>query len=332
MKIGKVSESVLKRSVLKHIKNNHTEIASGAGVGVDCAVFASGNDSYVSACTQAAVVMDSEDVLYLIHKAVNNLACTCALPKAALLTVTLPESAQEETLKYFMQVSARICKELQMDILGGHTMVTDKVLASLISITALGNASKNTSLLPGGAKPGQDVVVSKWIGLEGTARIAEHQKDQLLTRYPEHLVETAISFKTYLSILPEVATAGVSNISAMHDVSEGGIFRALWELAECAGVGLTIDLKKLPVRQETVEVCEFFGISPYELAGGGSLVMTVEDGEALVRELEHAGIPATVVGKITDSHDRTVTNEGEIRFLERPKTDELYKIAELFEK
>ena len=85
----------------------------------------------------------------------------------------------------------------------------------------------------------------------------------------------------------------------MHDVTEGGIFGALWEMAEASGVGLEIDLKKIPVRQETIEVCEFFGINPYQLISSGCMLMAAEDGNLLVRELEKAGIPATIIGKAT---------------------------------
>lgn len=84
------------------------------------------------------------------------------------------------------------------------------------------------------------------------------------------------------------AVAVKSGVSAMHDVTEGGIFGALWEMAEASGVGLEIDLKKIPVRQETIEICEFFGINPYQLISSGCMLMAAEDGNLLVRELEKA--------------------------------------------
>ena len=53
--------------------------------------------------------------------------------------------------------------------------------------------------------------------------------------------------------------------------------------------------------------------------------MATEDGNALVRELEKAGICAVVIGKATDSNDRVLINEDERRFLETTQTDEIYK-------
>lgn len=329
MKIGKVSESVLKRSVLKQIQVNKDEnikMINGAGVGADCAIFAFDAPGHQAVCMQEGTVQGPDDAVRIIHRSVNGLACCGIRGGAVLLALLLPERAEEEEIRKLMQAASAACQDLHILIAGGHTAVSGEIRTPRLAVTALGMEAQEKPLLPGGARPGQDIVVSKWIGLEGTARIAAKEKEKLLSRYPSHLVETAAAFGKYISILPEAATAVKSNVSAMHDVSEGGIFRALWELAESAGVGLTIDLKKLPVRQETIEVCEFFGISPYELSGGGSLVMTARDGENLVKALEQEHIPARIVGKITDSNDRIVTNEDEVRFLERPRSDEIYKV------
>ena len=176
------------------------------------------------------------------------------------------------------------------------------------------------------AAPGQDIVVSKWIGLEGTALLARRRREDLLSRYPAYLVDEAACFERYLSVLPEAAAAVEFGVCAMHDASEGGIFAALWELAETSGVGLTVDIKKLPLRQETVEICEHCNVNPYELLSGGSLIMTAEDGSGLTAWLRERQIPAVIVGKVTDSNDRLLLNGDEVRYMDRPKRDELYRM------
>lgn len=170
-----------------------------------------------------------------------------------------------------------------------------------------------------------DIIVTKWIGIEGTAILAKEKEAALREHYSQPFIDKAKELDRYISVLSEAATAVKSGVAAMHDVTEGGIFGALWEIAEASGVGLEIDLKKIPLKQETVEICEFFGINPYELISSGSMLMAAEDGNGLVMELEKAGIPAVVIGKATDSNDRVLLNEEERRFLEPPKTDELYK-------
>ncbi|MBP5733586.1 MAG: hydrogenase maturation factor, partial [Lachnospiraceae bacterium] len=80
-----------------------------------------------------------------------------------------------------------------------------------------------------------------------------------------------------------------------------------------------VDLKKIPVRQETIEVCEVCGVNPYEMRSGGSLLVTAEDGEKVANALEAEGIPAVVIGKLTEGSDRIILNEEEVRYLDRPK-------------
>jgi hydrogenase maturation factor len=138
-------------------------------------------------------------------------------------------------------------------------------------------------------------------------------------------VDEAAGFDRYRSVLPEAAVAIKSGVCAIHNVSEGGILAALWELAEGAGVGLTIDLKKLPIRQETVEICNHCNVNPYELLSGGCLLMTTSDGLGLVTALQQKEIPAVVVGKTTDSKDRLILNEDEVRYLDRPHEDSIYE-------
>ena len=116
-------------------------------------------------------------------------------------------------------------------------------------------------------------------------------------------------------------------VSAMHDITEGGIFGALWELAEGTGCGLDIDLKSIPIRQESVEVCEQFGVNPYLLMSSGSMLIATEDGPKLVRALAAEGIHSAIIGRATDGNDRILRNGDEIRYLDRPQSDELYKVV-----
>ncbi len=335
MKIGKVSESVLKRSVLKQIKlNQDSETISGAAVGADCAIFSFDGADFagIATCMQEAAVAGKADMERLLHKVANGLVCAGADPVAAMISLVLPECVEETEIKELMSEAQRVCGLLGMNIAGGQTNVWPDISGTHASITGIGKTVKGKTLLPGGAKPGQDIVVSKWIGLEGTALVANFGARQMTERYPLFLIEEACSFGKYISVLPEAVIALKNGVSAMHDISEGGIFRALWEIAESAGVGLNVDLKKIPIRQETIEVCEFFQINPYELLSGGSLIMVTDHGEGLVHALAEEGISASVVGKITAGNDRVIVNEEETRFLDRPRTDEIYKVEALWKK
>ena len=345
MKIGKVTGNALKRSVLKPITYRRDEILKGAGIGEDCALFAVPEGYLLTSCVQEAAVAGKADMALLIGRCANSLATAGSQPIAATLGLILPQSMEEPQLKALMTDAHEACKALQMQIAGGHTTVSSAVNCPLAVVTAYGlvqkcqpekehQAAKKDSAAAQecgsirtmkGLAAGQDIVLSKWIGLEGTALLAEKYNESLKSRYPAYMIEEAAGFTKYMSVLPEAAVAGKSGVCYMHDASEGGILAALWEMAESKGVGLTIDLKKLPIRQETVEVCEHVGVNPYELLSGGCLIMTTEDGNGLVNSLEQAHIPAVIIGKITDSKERLILNEDEVRYMDRPGVDEIYR-------
>lgn len=327
MKVGKVPETVLKRSVLKQIRTDRPEVLVGASVGEDCAAIALQEDEMFVLSTDP-ITGTAKDIGHLaIQITLNDLASAGAEPIGVMLTFLLPEKLSEAKLRMMMEQAEAAAHAANVQIMGGHTEVTRVVSQPVISVVGVGKAKKGCLISTGGARPGMDVIVTKWIGLEGTSIIAKEREEELLTRYPQMLVETAKKFDAYLSVLPEARIAVECGVSAMHDVTEGGIFGALWELAESAGVGLEIDLKKIPIRQETVEVCEFFDINPYGLISSGSMLMAASDGNGLVRALTAAGIPAVCVGKVTDGNDRVLVSGEERRFLEPPKTDELYQVV-----
>ena len=124
--------------------------------------------------------------------------------------------------------------------------------------------------------------------------------------------------------MPEAATAVKSGADYLHAARGGGVFGGLWELAAANGVGLVVDLKCIPVRQETIEVCEFFDLNPYELSAGGSLLAVTQNGGELVRRLADAGIPAAVIGRTTQGNDRIVRHGEESRYLEPADGDQLF--------
>ncbi|MBR6770030.1 MAG: hydrogenase maturation factor [Lachnospiraceae bacterium] len=326
MKTGRLAENVWKRSVLKQIKTKREEVVIGAGIGEDCAILSLAKEGLTSVTMDFAAWQGEKLARYAIHGAVNGLAASGAEPVAVLLSVLLPSDREEAWLRALMEEAEGECADLQIQLAAGQVTVTEAVNRPLVTVTGIGKSSREDIPSIHRIVPGLDLVVSKWIGLEGTSILAGNYREDLLTRYPSRLIEEAKEFDRFLSVVPEAAIAGKSNVCAMHNAAEGGIFASLWELAEGAGVGLEIDLKRIPIKQETIEVCEFFGINPYELKSGGCLLVAVDNGWRLVRELEKQQIPAALIGRTTQGRDRVVFQGEERRFLERPKPDELYKV------
>ncbi len=327
MKIGKIPEAVLKRSVLNQIHSCRDEVLTGASLGEDCAAVAVAPDEMLVMSTDpiTGTVQDIGELAVQIT--MNDLASAGAEPIGIMLTVLLPENVSEQKLRHIIGQAEAACKAVHVQIMGGHTEVTRAVNQPLLSVVGVGKTKKGRMVSTAGARPGMDIVVTKWVGIEGTAIIAKEKEAELRTHFPEPFIQRAKAFDQYLSVLPEAAVAVKVGVGAMHDVTEGGIFGALWEMAEASGVGLEIDLKKIPIRQETIEICEFYGINPYELISSGCMLMAADDGNAIVQELEKQGIHAVAAGKAVAGNDRILYTAQERRFLEPPKADELYKVV-----
>ena len=326
MKIGKVPENVLKRSVMKQLHYKRDEVILGPGIGEDCAALALAEDEILVMSTDPITGTAKDIGKLAIQITANDLASAGAEPIGVMLTILLPDGTREIALKRIMEQMECACREAKMQILGGHTEVTAVVNQPVVNVAGVAKAKKGSLISTAGARAGMDLVVSKWVGIEGPMIFAKEKEAELKEHFPADFVDTAIGFDRYLSVVPEAAVATQSSVAAMHDVTEGGLFGALWEMAEASGVGLEIDLKKIPIRQETVEICEYFDVNPYGLISSGMMLMASADGNALVLALQEAGIPATVIGKATEGNDRVIIRDEERRFLEPPKTDELYKV------
>ena len=324
MKAGKLSQSVLKRSVFKQLHKRRDEVISGAGIGMDAAVLSFAKDEMTVVSCDPVTLASSDFGTHGVFLALNDVASMGAEPVGILVNLLVPTIWNEASLRELMKEIDSVCESVNVEVVGGHTEVSKAIKEPLLTIFVVGKVKEGQQVSSKGVKPGMDILVTKWVGLEGTAILAKEREEALRSRYAQPFIDEAKTFLQYLSIIPEAAVAIKSGACAMHDVSEGGIFGALWDMAESAGVGLEIDLKRIPIRQETVEICEFFDRNPYKLLSGGSLLIATKDGNAMVRELEKNGIAATIIGKATDSNDRVLINEDERRFLETTQTDELY--------
>ena len=106
MRTGKVSENVLKRPVLRQIKQKRQEIINGAGIGEDCAILSfSGEENLVTCVQEASALFESDEnwVARLIVKCANNVAAGGGEPVAVLLALMLPEDTEEPELKALMK-------------------------------------------------------------------------------------------------------------------------------------------------------------------------------------------------------------------------------------
>lgn len=326
MNVGKLSETVLKRSVLNQIKHRRNEILVGPAIGEDCSVLAVSEDEVVVVSSDPITGTAQDIGTLAVHITANDIASNGAEVLGIMLTILLPEDSEEAELRSMMADMEAVCERLNIEIIGGHTEVTKAVHQPIVTVTGIGKMKRSEIIKTAGAKPGQEIVMSKWAGLEGTAIIAAAKEQELRTKYSAGFLEGAKRMIDYISVVPESRIAREVGVTSMHDVTEGGIFGALWEIGAASKVGLEVDLKKILLKQETVEICEFYDLNPYMLISSGCMLMITDKANQLVERLKAGGIAAAVIGRITEGNDRIIINDDEKRYLEPPKSDELYKV------
>lgn len=335
MKSGKVAEAVLKRSVIKIVnKQENRQKTSEAAVGRDAGFFAQEEATGVMAAASTILAGEEAGLARVaVHRTLNSLAAAGGSPEAVTVQLMLPETnatreelsteQQEKQVKNLLQEVLCACKEANVVLTDGHTQVSSFVAEPVISATAIGAAPAVATLEE--TVYGSDIVMTKSAGLAGAALLAKHYRERLHERYTLAFLDKAVAREAEVSVLPEIEIIKQHGVRHMHDVAEGGVFGAVWELCERLCAGVELDLKKIPICQDTVEICEFFDINPYQLKGDGALLFLTHDSTAVIRALKEQGIAAQVIGHITNSNDRILLNEDETRYLEPNRTEEYEK-------
>lgn len=319
MRLGKLDNDQLERLVLSKFQRTRPESAGGPKIGLDCAVLDLGGDLTVLSCDP----ITSADIRHLgrltVHVSCNDAAAEGAEPVGLLVTLLAPPNATEADIGYVADALASAAFEAGVDILGGHTEVTDGVTRFVTSAAVVARMPRDLALC--GMQAGDDIVMTKWAALEGSAIIASDHAP-LLAGLPAALVRTAATFIDHLSVVPEGRIARDSGATQMHDITEGGVFGAAWEMAALSGCGIVLDPEKIPLREETRAICRHLSLDPFRLISSGSMLIACRDAGLLIAACEAAGIPAACIGKAGGSGLR-LPDGSEIA---PPQADELYRL------
>lgn len=328
MKIGKVSQTVLKRSMLKPLQFQREEAMFAPSMEEMCYGVTCKEDEQLL-CASTVLYGDEKDLgMFAMAQALNNLATRGAKMVGASVHIMLPSHAYESRLKAMMEHIEATGSTHGVQILNAKAEISPAVSKAIVYLNGIGILKKGELTRSSMGKPGQDIVLLKWIGLEGTFRVMREKDADLKNRFVHTFFNQIYQMEMELFSEQEIEIAREHGASAMHQITEGGILATLWEMAECSGVGLEVDLKKMSIRQETVEICEFCHLNPYQLTSAGSVLIFTEDGEGLVQKFEEAGIKASLLGKTTADTARVILGGEEKRFLDKPATDELLKLYE----
>ena len=318
---GKAADTVYKRSVQK--------ILGGWPLKDGCEIISARDRSSLSMddcsiCTASAVETgnDRDAGACAVHQAVNRLAASGGEAYGVMVQVILPAQGEESQLKMINASAAEACRSLRLAAGPWDALAVSGIEDPVVTATAIGKVSGLFQAEP--AKPAQDLIMTGYAGWRGSVKLARKHKDILEKHFnPVFLAGILEADAAAFSCVPAAEAAAKAGVCAMYAAGEGGLFATVWEMAEAAGLGARIHLKDILLRQETVEICDYFGISPYQLLSEGSLLLAVDHGQKVLAELAGAGIPAVIIGHLTDDNDRVVLNEEEVRYLEPFRQDSI---------
>ena len=272
-------------------------------------------DRYLVATTDPITFVTEDLGWYALVVNANDLAVRGAAPRWFLATCLLPEgrTTEAEVATLFAQLGAA-CQTHGVALVGGHTEVTPGLDRPIVVGTMLGEVDKARLVTTGGARPGDVLLLTKGVPVEGTSIIARARAGELRARgYDDAWLARARGMLARLSVVPEARLAAeLVPVHAMHDPTEGGVATALWEMADAAEVGLAVEAERIPVLAEGAALCREFGLDPLGTIASGALLLALAPTDAgiLLHALAREGIDAAFIGRVVPREAGVVLTRG----------------------
>lgn len=323
MKSGKFEDSFLTEHIFNKITHKRSEVLQGSGTGIDSAVLDLEGDLLVvttDPVTAAAANMGR----LCVHICCNDIAAEGAEPVAIFVTMLVPLDADVEDVQTVIEDLHAACAETNIQLAGGHTEKTEAVRRIILSATAIGRKTeKNRQAV----KPGDVLIMTKGAAYEGSSIIASDFREKISSIAEESQIAFLKSLLEQISVLPESRIAVKCGAKRMHDITEGGVLGAAWEISRAAGCNVEVWCDEIFIHPETTLICDSLGLDPLRLISSGSLLIAcaAEDATEMIQKLDEAGIRARQIGVFTTEKNSYV-QKGIKQILDEPAEDEIYKL------
>lgn len=335
MRIGKITQTAWQRSVRKHLHIAKENTLFAASPWETCSGFESETgDRYVWADAHAAGGGDRTGY-YAVYHAAGELAARNVRAIGTAVHVLLPVGSGEEQLAGIAAGVDCACTELETELTSFQGEVSGDVLRTVVFASAAGvmreipygqkKPWENREQETGGKDSvHREIIMCGYAGLEGTLRILDEARPELETRFVSAFLDQTKALTEELVRPSQILKIYEYDQQAVvRQIGGGGILAALWEISETARTGFEIDMPQIILKQETVEICEFYRLNPYLMTSAGSYLILTSEGKDVIRALEEAGARAVSLGTASDQNARVIRNGEEIRYLDRPASDEL---------
>lgn len=285
----KLNNNDLNKYVLSHIGHRRNEVVLSSSLGQDCSVFQT--DKYVYITTDPITASGSNVGSLAVNICANDLAASGAECMAVLMTIIAPFEVSLDEISQVMRDSENVCKQLNIEIIGGHTEYSKAVNQIIVSCTAIGLAD---SLQVNNVSEGDTVIVTKTLGLEHTAIAAVDNCKEL--NLSSDVIKQMADMINNISVVKEGLLCR-NYASSMHDITEGGIIGAISEIEQGLGIKLNVDYNLVPFDDLTIKMCEILQLDKFKIYSSGSMLITTNHSDKVMKILEANGIRATIIGK-----------------------------------
>lgn len=328
--LGKLPHHLLSE-LLARAPIKDPRVLIGPGIGLDCAVIDLGERMLVF--KSDPITFATDDIgWYAVQVNANDVSTTGARPRWMLATLLLPEkgTTPEQVEAIFAQMY-RAAADLGISVVGGHTEITYDLKRPILNGTLIGEVEHGELVTPDQMQPGDRLLLTKGVPIEGTALLAREFPGRLSASLTQSEIEEAQQYlyKPGISVVLDAQTATqAGSVHGMHDPTEGGLAGALWELSEASRRSLVVDPKAVYVPPLAARICTAFGINPLATIASGALLIAAaaEDSQAIQRALEAEGITSVEIGKVEEGEPGVWQPDGVL--LPRPDRDEIARVFE----
>lgn len=333
MRLGKITRTAWQRSVRRQLHTEDAQTLFALSPSENCSGFET-EDGTAVVWADAHTAGDSGRTgFYAVLQAAGELAAKGVRPREVSVRILFPGESEEDLLREVAAGIAEACERIEMQVSALHGEVTPAVIHTVVCAHAVGTAERDHLIgklsagksAENGTARGKEaeILLCGYAGLEGTLRILDEAEEELSSRFVSAFLDQTKELKNELVMPEQLLSCETERILAARQIGSGGILAALWELAEDVDAGFEIDMANIALKQETVEICEFYRLNPYQMTSAGSFLIVTTEAEQVIELLKGAGARAGRLGVTKAQNARVITSGTEMRYLDRPAPDEL---------
>jgi hydrogenase expression/formation protein HypE len=325
---GKIPVDVLKEVVFKNLGAGRKEVTVGPTAGIDGAVLDVGTKSLVVSMDPITGAVERIGWL-AVNVNANDIATFGVEPQFLSSCILLPENADRKIVETICAQMNAAAEDLGIAIVGGHCESTPGLTNPIVVGCVMGLTEKGRYITAGGARKGDQLILTKSTGIEGTAILASDREAELKKTMSANMLQNAKNLYGQISVVKDALTAyKTGGVHAMHDPTEGGVAGGIHEMADASVLGVKVFEDQIAIQPETARICSYFGIDPLQLISSGALLISTEpkSAEEITEKLEHQQIEASIIGEFLKSPAQRllIRKGGEVQALPRPLSDHLW--------